>query len=73
MLTGKCTIHTGVTGNNDDLPASEVTIAEAQGSRLRHGPLRQVASRQGARAGLVGAGSPEGGRAGLHPPDGPGV
>ncbi len=29
MLTGKYTIHCGVTGNNDDLPDSETTIAEA--------------------------------------------
>ncbi len=29
MLTGKYTIHNGVSRNNDDLPSSEVTIAEA--------------------------------------------
>lgn len=29
LLTGKYTIHDGVTGNNDDLPAEEVTLAEA--------------------------------------------
>jgi arylsulfatase A-like enzyme len=29
MLTGKATIHCGVTQNHEDLPASEVTIAEA--------------------------------------------
>src|SRR5262245_49551663 len=29
MLTGKATIHCGVSRNNDDLPADQVTIAEA--------------------------------------------
>ena len=29
LMTGKYTIHDGVSRNNDDLPASEVTIAEA--------------------------------------------
>ena len=29
MLTGRCTIHNGVSRNNDDLPGSEVTLAEA--------------------------------------------
>src|SRR5678815_4775185 len=29
LMTGKYTIHCGVTANNHDLPASEVTIAEA--------------------------------------------
>ena len=29
MLTGKSTIHSGVSRNNDDLPSSETTIAEA--------------------------------------------
>jgi arylsulfatase A-like enzyme len=29
MLTGKYTIHDGVSGNGEDLPSSEVTIAEA--------------------------------------------
>ena len=29
LLTGKATIHNGVSRNNDDLPSSEVTIAEA--------------------------------------------
>jgi hypothetical protein len=29
LMTGKSTIHDGVSRNNDDLPASEVTIAEA--------------------------------------------
>ena len=29
FLTGKATIHTGVRANNEDLPAAEVTIAEA--------------------------------------------
>src|SRR5437588_617419 len=29
MLTGKATIHNGVSLNNEDLPSSEVTIAEA--------------------------------------------
>ncbi len=29
LLTGKYTIHNGVRGNSDDLPAGEVTIAEA--------------------------------------------
>ena len=29
MLSGKYTIHDGVSANNDDLPASETTIAEA--------------------------------------------
>jgi arylsulfatase A len=29
FLTGKATIHSGVRANNEDLPASEVTIAEA--------------------------------------------
>ena len=29
MLTGKYTIHNGVSANNEDLPASETTIAEA--------------------------------------------
>jgi len=29
MLTGKATIHCGVSRNNDDLPAREVTLAEA--------------------------------------------
>ncbi|MCS6977780.1 MAG: sulfatase-like hydrolase/transferase [Gemmatales bacterium] len=29
LLTGKYTIHCGVTANNDDLPREEVTIAEA--------------------------------------------
>jgi arylsulfatase A len=33
MLTGKHTIHCGVSRNDDDLPASEVTIAEALGAR----------------------------------------
>jgi arylsulfatase A-like enzyme len=33
LMTGKYTIHDGVTRNNDDLPASEVTIAEALKSR----------------------------------------
>jgi len=33
MLTGKATIHNGVSRNNDDLPASEVTIAEALKTR----------------------------------------
>src|SRR5439155_7078605 len=33
MLTGKYTIHCGVSQNNDDLPASEVTIAEALKAR----------------------------------------
>lgn len=33
LMTGKYTIHDGVSGNNDDLPASEVTIAEALKSR----------------------------------------
>ncbi|HEV3167460.1 MAG TPA: sulfatase-like hydrolase/transferase [Isosphaeraceae bacterium] len=29
LMTGKCTIHNGVSRNNDDLPSREVTIAEA--------------------------------------------
>ncbi len=29
LLTGQYTIHSGVTGNNEDLPASKTTIAEA--------------------------------------------
>jgi arylsulfatase A-like enzyme len=29
LMTGKYTIHNGVTANNDDLPAAEVTLAEA--------------------------------------------
>ncbi|HWE39464.1 MAG TPA: sulfatase-like hydrolase/transferase [Isosphaeraceae bacterium] len=29
ILTGKSTIHCGVTGNGDDLPSREVTVAEA--------------------------------------------
>jgi arylsulfatase A len=33
LLTGKYTIHDGVSRNNDDLPASEVTIAEALKAR----------------------------------------
>lgn len=33
LMTGKSTIHDGVSANNDDLPASEVTIAEALKSR----------------------------------------
>jgi arylsulfatase A-like enzyme len=33
MLTGKATIHCGVWRNNDDLPAREVTIAEALKAR----------------------------------------
>jgi arylsulfatase A len=33
MLTGKATIHCGVSRNNDDLPAKEVTIAEALKAR----------------------------------------
>lgn len=33
LLTGKHTIHDGVSRNNDDLPASEVTIAEALKTR----------------------------------------
>jgi arylsulfatase A len=33
MLTGKHTIHNGVTGNNEDLPSREVTIAEALKAR----------------------------------------
>ena len=33
MLTGKSTIHCGVSKNNEDLPASETTIAEALRSR----------------------------------------
>jgi arylsulfatase A len=33
LLTGKDSIHNGARGNEDDLPASEVTIAEALGAR----------------------------------------
>jgi arylsulfatase A len=33
MLTGKATIHCGVSRNNDDLPSKEVTIAEALKAR----------------------------------------
>jgi arylsulfatase A len=33
LLTGKYTIHTGVTGNGEDLPSREVTIAEALKAR----------------------------------------
>jgi arylsulfatase A-like enzyme len=33
MLTGKYTIHCGVSRNNDDLPAAEVTLAEALKAR----------------------------------------
>ena len=33
LLTGKYTIHCGVPGNGDDLPAGEVTIAEALRAR----------------------------------------
>ena len=33
MLTGKYTIHSGVSRNNDDLPAAEITLAEALKSR----------------------------------------
>ncbi len=33
MLTGKYTIHNGVSKNNDDLPATETTIAEALKAR----------------------------------------
>jgi arylsulfatase A len=33
LMTGKSTIHDGVSGNNDDLPASEVTLAEALKAR----------------------------------------
>ncbi len=33
MLTGKATIHCGVSKNNDDLPAREVTLAEALRAR----------------------------------------
>ncbi len=33
MLTGKFTIHDGVSGNNEDLPATEVTLAEALKTR----------------------------------------
>ncbi len=33
LMTGKYTIHDGVSRNNDDLPASETTIAEALKSR----------------------------------------
>ncbi len=33
MLTGKSTIHCGVSRNNEDLPATETTIAEALKSR----------------------------------------
>jgi arylsulfatase A-like enzyme len=33
MLTGKSTIHNGVSANNDDLPAREVTLAEALKAR----------------------------------------
>ena len=33
LLTGKATIHNGVTRNDDDLPAREVTIAEALKAR----------------------------------------
>src|SRR4051794_5776831 len=29
LMTGRYGIHNGVTGNNDDLPAAEVTLAEA--------------------------------------------
>ena len=29
LLTGRYTIHNGVSGNSDDLPAEEVTLAEA--------------------------------------------
>jgi arylsulfatase A-like enzyme len=31
LMTGKYTIHNGVSGNNDDLPDREVTVAEALG------------------------------------------
>ena len=31
FLTGKATIHSGVRGNNEDLPTEEVTIAERSG------------------------------------------
>lgn len=33
LMTGKYTIHNGVSGNNEDLPASEVTLAEALKAR----------------------------------------
>ena len=33
LMTGKSTIHCGVTKNNDDLPASQTTIAEALKAR----------------------------------------
>ena len=33
MLTGKYTIHSGVSRNNDDLPAAETTLAEALKAR----------------------------------------
>ncbi len=33
LMTGKYTIHCGVSANNDDLPASETTLAEALHSR----------------------------------------
>ena len=63
FLTGKYTIHSGVRRNDEDLPAEEVTIAEAlRVPWLRHGALRQVASRQAARRSRSSCS-----------PDGPGV
>ena len=47
FLTGKYTIHSGVSRNEDDLPTEEVTIAEAlKPLGYSDGPLRQVASWQ---------------------------
>lgn len=60
MLTGKYTIHSGVSRNNDDLPAGETTLAEALKS-------------QGYATALFGKwhhGQPRGGQASyIHPMD----
>lgn len=60
LMTGKYTIHNGVSGNGDDLPAEEVTLAEALKAR-------------GYATGLFGKwhhGKPRAGRAGaVHPMD----
>ena len=63
FLTGKYTIHSGVTRNDDDLPTEEVTIAEA----LR--PLGYAT----ALFGKWHHGKPRKGSDDLCSPDGPGI
>ena len=63
FLTGKYTIHSGVRRNDDDLPAEEVTIAEA----LK--PLGYTT----ALFGKWHHGKPRVGQERVCPPDGPGI